>query len=85
MFRDLRVPHNEMGRSGDEGMKRYSFQKAKDREEWVDKGPEFGHGRKGQDRLTGVDRPFEGGGFRGRGRGGGYRGRGMDSWRGGGR
>ncbi|KEF60481.1 uncharacterized protein A1O9_02042 [Exophiala aquamarina CBS 119918] len=73
MLRDLRVEYSEMGRSGDEGMKRYSFELYKTgREEWVDKGPEFGFGRKGQDRLTG---------FRGRG-GGGYRGRGGDSWRG---
>ncbi|KAK5052077.1 hypothetical protein LTR84_002881 [Exophiala bonariae] len=77
MLRDLRVDHTEMGRSGDEGMKRYSFEPYKGgREEWVDKGPEFGYGRKGQDRLTG----FRGG--RGGG-GGGYRGRGGDSWRGG--
>lgn len=74
LLRSLRVDHTEMGRSGDEGMKRYSFEPYKGgREEWVDKGPEFGYGRKGQDRLTG---------FRGRG-GGGYRGRGGDSWRGG--
>lgn len=74
MLRHLRVDYSEMGRSGDEGMKRYSFELFKSgREEWVDKGPEFGFGRKGQDRLTG---------FRGRG-GGGYRGRGGDSWRGG--
>jgi hypothetical protein len=74
MLRDLRVDHSDMGRSGDEGMKRYSFEQYKGgREEWVDKGPEFGFGRKGQDRLTG---------YRGRG-GGGYRGRGGDSWRGG--
>lgn len=74
MLRDLRVEYADMGRSGDEGMKRYSFEQYKSgREEWVDKGPEFGFGRKGQDRLTG---------YRGRG-GGGYRGRGGDSWRGG--
>jgi len=74
MLRDLRVEYSGMGRSGDEGMKRYSFEPAKSgREEWVDKGPEFGFGRKGQDRFTGF-----------RGRGGGYRGRGGgDSWRGG--
>ncbi|KIW16735.1 hypothetical protein PV08_03924 [Exophiala spinifera] len=71
MFRDLRLSHGEMGRSGDEGMKRYSFERFKDREEWADKGPEFGFGKRGQDRLTGT-----------RGRGG-YRGRGGDSWRGG--
>ncbi|KIW51866.1 hypothetical protein PV05_10548 [Exophiala xenobiotica] len=70
MFRNLRVGHAAMGRSGDEGMKRYSFERNKNREEWVDKGPEFGFGKRGQDRLVGT-----------RGRGG-YRGRG-DSWRGG--
>ncbi|KIW89677.1 uncharacterized protein Z519_09833 [Cladophialophora bantiana CBS 173.52] len=75
MFRGLRLGWEEMGRSGDEGMKRYSFERSKDREEWVDKGPEFGFGRKGQARLVGVGA--------GRGRGGGYRGRPMDSWRGG--
>ncbi|EXJ66031.1 uncharacterized protein A1O5_10645 [Cladophialophora psammophila CBS 110553] len=75
MFRSLRPGWEEMGRSGDEGMKRYSFERSKDREEWVDKGPEFGFGRKGQARLVGVGA--------GRGRGGGYRGRPMDSWRGG--
>ncbi|KAK7894236.1 hypothetical protein LTR67_005994 [Exophiala xenobiotica] len=75
MFRDLRVGHAAMGRSGDEGMKRYSFERSKDREEWVDKGPEFGFGQRGQDRLAGM-------GIGTRGRGGGYRGRG-DSWRGG--
>ena len=79
LFRGLRVGHNEMGRSGDEGMKRYSFEKSKDYEEWVDKGPEFGHGRRGQERLAGGGERS----FRGRGRGGGYRGRPMDSWRGG--
>ncbi|KAK5459791.1 hypothetical protein LTS15_003920 [Exophiala xenobiotica] len=75
MFRDLRVGHAAMGRSGDEGMKRYSFERYKDKEEWVDKGPEFGFGKRGQDRLAGM-------GMGTRGRGGGYRGRG-DSWRGG--
>lgn len=75
MIRNLRVDHSDMGRSGDEGMKRYSFEPYRGgREEWVDKGPEFGYGRKGQDRLTG---------FRGGRGGGGYRGRGGDSWRGG--
>ncbi|OAG44262.1 hypothetical protein AYO21_01258 [Fonsecaea monophora] len=53
MFRALRPGWEEMGRSGDEGMKRYSFERDKDREEWVDKGPEFGFGRKGQARLDG--------------------------------
>ncbi|KIW27673.1 uncharacterized protein PV07_07396 [Cladophialophora immunda] len=81
MFRGLRAGWEEMGRSGDEGMKRYSFERDQDREEWVDKGPEFGFGRKGQARLVGVG----GGRGRGGGAGGGYRGRAMDSWRGGGR
>jgi hypothetical protein len=79
MFRDLRPGYAAMGRSGDEGMKRYSFERYKNREEWADKGPEFGYGRRGQDRLTGA-RGFGGarpmGGYRGRGGG--------DSWRGGG-
>jgi hypothetical protein len=79
MVRDLRVDYDDMGRSGDEGMKRYSFERFKDREEWVDKGPEFGHGRRGQERMVGGGR-----GFGARGRGGSYRGRPqMDSWRGG--
>ncbi|EXJ62299.1 hypothetical protein A1O7_02733 [Cladophialophora yegresii CBS 114405] len=78
MFRGLHSRYTELGRTGDEGMKRYSFENSKDREEWVDKGPEFGHGRRGQERLVGGDR-----GFRGRGRGGPYRGRPVDSWRGG--
>ncbi|KAJ9638570.1 hypothetical protein H2204_004341 [Knufia peltigerae] len=73
MFREMRLSHAEMGRSGDEGMKRYSFDRFKDREEWVDKGPEFGFGKRGQDRLAGM-----------RGRGGYRGGRGGDSWRGGG-
>ena len=71
MFRALRVGHVEMGRSGDEGMKRYTFERHNEREEWVDKGPEFGYGKRGQERLAGF-----------RGRGGGFRGRG-DSYRGG--
>ncbi|EXJ92720.1 hypothetical protein A1O3_01272 [Capronia epimyces CBS 606.96] len=70
LFRSLRVGYGDMGRSGDEGMKRYTFEQYKGRDEWVGKGPEFGFGKRGQDRLAGV-----------RGRGG-YRGRG-DSWRGG--
>lgn len=71
MFRQLRPGYADMGRSGDEGMKRYSFERYKDREEWVDKGPEFGFGKLGQDRLAGIRGR---GGFRGRGGG--------DSWRG---
>ena len=78
MIRDLRVTHSEMGKSGDEGMKRYSFEVYKGREEWVDKGPEFGYGRRGVEVLSG--RRGRGGGYRG-GRGDG-RGRGGDSWRG---
>jgi hypothetical protein len=72
MMRELRVGHEDRGRSGDGGMKRYTFQWDRDGEEWVDKGPEFGYGKLGQERLVGV-----------RGRGGfGYRGgRGGDSWR----
>jgi len=79
MIRDL---YSDRGTTGDPGMKRYTFEKDRGREMWVDNGPEFGHGRKGQERLTG---------FSGRGRGG-YRGRGAvgrsyrgDSYRGGGR
>ena len=53
MIRELRVGHAEMGRSGDEGMKRYSLEVDRVREEWIDKGPEFGFGRKGADRLVG--------------------------------
>ena len=77
MIKDLRVGHSDMGRSGDEGMKRYSFEVYKGREEWVDKGPEFGYGRRGVDALEG--RRGRGGGYRG---GRGDRGRGGDSWRG---
>lgn len=78
MIKDLRVTHSEMGRSGDEGMKRYSFEVYKGREEWVDKGPEFGYGRRGIDALSG--RRGRGGGYRGSR--GDSRGRGGDSWRG---
>jgi hypothetical protein len=70
MLKNLRVGHNGMGRSGDEGMKRYTFERDRGREEWVDKGPEFGYGRKGRDRLTGDRGGHGGGGYRGR-RGGG--------------
>ena len=66
-------------KSGDPDMKRYSFEVDHDggrgrgrREEWVDKGPEFGFGVRGR---GGLDRG---------GRGGGYRGRGAGAWRGGG-
>jgi hypothetical protein len=70
MLKDLRVGHTGMGRSGDEGMKRYTFERDRGREEWVDKGPEFGYGRKGRDRMTGDRGGRGGGGYRGR-RGGG--------------
>jgi len=80
MIRDLRLNQGGRGKTGDEGMKRYTFETYKSREEWVDKGPEFGFGRKGQDRLTGRGRG--GSGYRGRG-GGRYldRDRPGDSWR----
>lgn len=78
LIKDLRVSHTEMGKSGDEGMKRYSFETYKGKPEWVEKGPEFGYGRRGVDIMAG--RRGRGGGFRGaRGDG---RGRGGDSWRG---
>lgn len=73
LIKDLRVGNSGMGRSGDEGMKRYSFEWERGRQEWVDKGPEFGFGKKGRERLTG-DR-----GRGGYGGGGGYRGRGGGS------
>lgn len=106
MIRNLRVGHGGMGRSGMEGMKRYTFESEgeveRDRgrrdagrddrgardparlgEEWVDKGPEFGRGRKGRDVFEGAAGgpgvgSVYGGGFAGGGRGGGvgYRGRG---------
>lgn len=75
MMKDLRVPHSEMGKSGDEGMKRYSFEVYKGREEWVDKGPEFGYGARGVAALEGRRGR---GGYRG---GRGDRSRGGDSWR----
>ncbi|RMZ88313.1 hypothetical protein DV736_g4467, partial [Chaetothyriales sp. CBS 134916] len=53
MIKGLRVGHADMGRSGDEGMKRYTFERFKGREEWVDKGPEFGHGHRGLAILRG--------------------------------
>ncbi|RMZ80533.1 hypothetical protein DV737_g2886, partial [Chaetothyriales sp. CBS 132003] len=61
MIKRLRIGHADMGRSGDEGMKRYTFETFHGREEWVDKGPEFGHGQRGLAILRGE---------RGRGRGG---------------
>ena len=79
MMKTLHVGHNDMGKSGDEGMKRYTFERvdaSRGGEEWVDKGPEFGHGRRGRDKFEG------GGGFAGRGRGGGgYRGSRMNGGR----
>jgi hypothetical protein len=53
MIKDLRVGHADMGRSGDEDMKRYSFEVYRGGEEWVDKGPEFGYGRRGVERMRG--------------------------------
>jgi hypothetical protein len=71
MIRDLR----KLGgaKSGDPDMKRYSFEVDRGREEWVDKGPEFGFGARGR----AVERGGRGGY---RGRGGGF-GRGSDTWR----
>ncbi len=77
MIRDL---GNLAGaKSGDPDMKRYSLELDRGREEWVDKGPEFGYGARG--------RGFERGGRGGRGgyRGRGGTGRGSDTWRSGGR
>lgn len=83
MIQDL---YPDRGVSGDAGMKRYTFEKQSGREEWVDNGPEFGHGKRGQDRLAGLSGRGRGG-FRGRGgRGGGDRGSfAGDSYRGAGR
>lgn len=72
----------DRGVSGDPGMKRYTFGKDAGREEWVDNGPEFGHGKRGADRLAGVGGRGRGG-FRGRGGGRAFYG--GDSYRGGGR
>lgn len=80
MIKDL---YSDRGASGDPGMKRYTFEKERGREVWIDNGPEFGHGRKGQERLAGVGGRGRGG-YRGRG-GGGGRFYGGDSYRGGGR
>jgi SAP domain len=74
MIKDLR---NLGGaKSGDPDMKRYSFEVDRGRDEWVDKGPEFGYGARGR----AVERGGRGG-YRGRGGGG----RGNDVWRSGGR
>jgi hypothetical protein len=84
MIKDLRVGHANMGKSGDEDMKRYSFEMYKGEEEWVGKGPEFGFGRRGLERMRGGA-PV-GGGYRGGGGGGGrggFRERDRDdTWRG---
>lgn len=74
MIRDLRKVVG--AKSGDPDMRRYSFEVDNGREEWVDKGPEFGYGARG--------RAVERGGR------GGYRGRagparGGETWRSGGR
>ncbi|KAJ9657355.1 hypothetical protein H2198_004366 [Neophaeococcomyces mojaviensis] len=79
MIKDL---YSDRGVTGDPGMKRYTFEKDRGREIWVDNGPEFGHGKKGQERLAGVGGRGRGGY---RGRGGGGRFYGGDSYRGGGR
>jgi len=79
MIKDL---YSDRGVSGDPGMKRYTFEKDGGREEWVDNGPEFGHGKRGMDRLVGAGGRGRGG-FRGRGGGRGFFG--GDSYRGGGR
>jgi hypothetical protein len=79
-IKDLRVGHADMGKSGDEDMKRYSFEMYRGQEEWVDKGPEFGYGRRGVERMRGGA-PMRGG-YRGGGRGG-FRDRDRDdTWRG---
>ncbi|RMD42873.1 hypothetical protein DV735_g2297, partial [Chaetothyriales sp. CBS 134920] len=53
MIKGLHAGHADMGRSGDEGMKRYTFETIRGRQEWVDKGPEFGHGQRGLAMLRG--------------------------------
>ena len=74
MIKDLRSLAG--AKSGDPDMKRYSFELDRGREEWVDKGPEFGFGPRGR----AVERGARGG-YRGRG----GIGRGSDTWRSGGR
>jgi hypothetical protein len=74
-LRSLKVGHDGMGKSGQRDMKRYSFEKD-DRgkgEYWVDKGPEFGFGQRGRERLAGDD-GRRGGGYGGGKGGGGGRG-----------
>lgn len=82
-IKDLRVGHADMGKSGDEDMKRYSFEMYRGQEEWVDKGPEFGYGRRGVERMRGgapTRGAYRGGGSGGRG---GFRDRDRDdAWRG---
>lgn len=80
MIKDL---YSDRGVPGDPGMKRYTFEKDGGRQEWVDNGPEFGHGKRGADRLAGIGARGRGG-FRGRGGGRAFYG-GGDSYRGGGR
>ena len=81
-IKDLRVGHADMGKSGDEDMKRYSFDVYRGEEEWVDKGPEFGYGRRGVERMRGGA-PLRGGYRGGGGARGGYRDRDRDDvWRG---
>lgn len=77
MIRDL---YPDRGISGDPGMKRYTFDRLKGSESWVDNGPEFGHGRRGQEILVGSSRGRGRGGYRGRGA---ARPHGIDSYRGG--
>ena len=80
-IKDLRVGHANMGKSGDEDMKRYSFEMYRGEEEWVDKGPEFGFGRRGVERMRGGA-PLRGG-YRGGSSRGGFRDRDRDdTWRG---
>lgn len=81
MIKDLRVGHADMGKSGDEDMKRYSFEVYRGEEEWVDKGPEFGYGRRGVERMRGGAPSRSG--YRGGGSGrGGFRERDSDdTWR----
>lgn len=77
MIRDL---YSDRGMSGDPGMKRYTFETHKGRQSWVDDGPEFGHGRRGQEILAGLSRGRGRGGYRSRGA---HRPYGTDSYRGG--
>lgn len=76
MIKDLRSLAG--AKSGDPDMKRYSFELDRGREEWVDKGPEFGFGPRGRAGERGSRGVY-------RGRGGGGGGRGSDTWRSGAR